>query len=53
MDKFIVACMVFSFICGAFFVLQIEAHRELTKGCAINFTQGKITVVSMGHTVDE
>jgi len=50
MDKFIVACCIFSFICGAFFVEMIETHRENNKGCTITFTQGKTTNVHIGHT---
>ena len=47
------ACMVFSFICGAFFVEMIETHREHDKGCVIKFVQGKETHIMMGHTPDE
>jgi hypothetical protein len=52
MDKFIVSCMIFSFICGAFFVEMIETHREHDKGCVIKFLQGKETHVHIGRTVD-
>lgn len=53
MDRFLVACMIFSFICGAFFVEQVEAHREHEKGCVIKFVQGKETHVFMGRAEDE
>jgi len=53
MDRFFVACMIFSFICGAFFVMQIETHREHDKGCIIKFVQGRETIITMGHTPDD
>jgi len=53
MDRFIASCMIFSFICGAFFVELIESHREHDKGCVIKFVQGKETHIMMGHTPDE
>jgi hypothetical protein len=53
MDKFIVACMLFSFICGAFAVEMVETHREKDKGCVIKFMQGKETHIRIGHTVDD
>jgi hypothetical protein len=53
MDKFIVACMLFSFICGAFAVEMVETRREYDKGCVVKFTQGNVTHVSIGHTSDE
>ena len=52
MDKFIVACMIFSFISGAYFVELIETHREHSKGCVIKFVQGKETHVFMGKSDD-
>jgi hypothetical protein len=45
--------MLFSFICGAFVVEMVEAHRENNKGCVIKFVQGKETRVHIGHTVDD
>jgi ribosomal protein L21 len=53
MDKFVVACMIFSFISGAYFVELIETHREHDKVCVIKFMQGKETMVTIGHTPDE
>jgi hypothetical protein len=53
MDKFLVACMIFSFIFGAFVVEMVETHREQNKGCVIKFVQGKETHVIMGHTSDD
>lgn len=50
MDKFIVACITFSFICGAFGVEMIETHREHDKGCVVKFTQGQETHVRIGHS---
>ena len=50
MDRFFIACMVFSLICGAFGVELVEAHRERDKGCVVKFTQGKETHVRIGHT---
>ena len=53
MDKLFVACMMFSFICGAYLVEMVELHREHDKGCIVKFAQGKETHVIMGHTLDD
>jgi hypothetical protein len=52
-DKFIAACCIFSFICGAYLVEMIEIHREHDKGCVIKFMQGKETHIHIGHTESE
>lgn len=53
MDKFVVACMIFSFICGAFVVELIETHREHDKACVVTFINDKETIIHMGHTPDD
>lgn len=53
MDRFMVACMMFSFICGAYVVEMVELHREHDKGCVIKFVQGKETHVHIGRTSDD
>lgn len=45
MDRFVVACCVFSFICGMFITLQIEAAR----GCTVEVTKGQVTTVAVGR----
>lgn len=48
MDKFIVACCIFSFITGMFTAHMIEAGR----GCRIEMTRGQVTIVTMGERDD-
>lgn len=48
-DRFFVACCIFSFICGAFFVVLIEKDREKT--CTIEVTKGNITTVTIGEQI--
>jgi len=47
MDRFFVACCIFCFICGAFFVVLIEKDREKT--CTIELTKGNVTTVTIGE----
>jgi hypothetical protein len=49
MDRFNVACIIFSFITGMFVAHEIESGR----GCVIKFTQGKETHVHIGRTVND
>jgi hypothetical protein len=49
MDKLLIVCMVFSFICGAFVVEMVEKHREQVKGCTVEFTRGQATMVHVGR----
>lgn len=53
MDRFMVACMMFSFICGAYVVEMVELHREHDKGCVVKFAQNKETHIVMGYTPDD
>ena len=48
MDKFIVACMVFSFITGMFTAHMIEQGR----GCVVEVTHGQVTTVTIGSKDD-
>lgn len=45
MDRFIAACIIFSFITGMFLAHIIESGRS----CTITFVHGKETHVFMGH----
>ena len=45
MDKFVIACCIFSFICGAFFTLQVEQGH----GCTVEVGHGKVTTVTIGR----
>ena len=47
MDKVMlfVACCVFSFICGAYFVEMVEKGR----GCTVEFSRGNVTTVLVGR----
>lgn len=48
MDKFTIACCLFSFITGMYLAHNIEAGR----GCTVTFIQGKETHVLLGHGDD-
>ncbi|CAB4129387.1 hypothetical protein UFOVP118_27 [uncultured Caudovirales phage] len=48
MDRFLIACCLFSFVTGMYAVHMIEAGR----GCTVTFVQGKETHVLMGHGDD-
>lgn len=48
MDRFFVACCIFSFICGMFITVQIEQGR----GCTIEVTRGQTTTVTIGKVND-
>jgi|GEM_PF-5563996 len=48
MDKFIVACCVFSFITGMFTAHMIEQGR----GCRIEVAHGQVTTVTIGERDD-
>ena len=47
MDKVMlfVACCVFSFICGAYFVEMVQKGR----GCTVEFSRGNVTTVLVGR----
>lgn len=44
MTKLVIACCVFSFICGAFAVVVVEKGR----GCTVEVSRGKVTTVFIG-----
>lgn len=44
MGKLVIACCVFSFICGAFSAVVIEKGR----GCTVKFGRGNVTTVFVG-----
>jgi hypothetical protein len=44
MNKFLIACCVFSFICGMFATLQIEKQR----GCKVEIRHGQEIFVYSG-----
>jgi len=48
MDKFIVACCIFSFITGMFVAHMIEMGR----GCTVEVTHGQVTTVTIGERDD-
>ena len=48
MDRFVVACCVFSFIVGVFVAVQVEQGR----GCTIEVTKGQVTTVTIGRVND-
>jgi len=45
MDRFVIACSIFSFITGMYVAHMVVEE----KGCTITFVQGKQTQVFMGH----
>lgn len=49
MDRFFIACMVFSFISGAYFVVLVQAHRENDSGCVVKFASNKETHIVLGR----
>lgn len=48
MDRFFIACLIFSFICGMFVTMEIE-HGH---GCTIEVTKGQVTTVTIGRVDD-
>lgn len=48
MDRFLIACCVFSFITGMYVTIQIEQGR----GCTIEVTKGQTTTVTIGKVND-
>ena len=48
MDRFVIACCLFSFITGMYLAHMIEAGRP----CTVTFIQGKETHVLLGHGDD-
>ena len=48
MDKFVIACCIFSFITGIYSAHIIEESH----GCTVKFVQGKVTHILIGH-IDE
>jgi len=48
MDKFLIACCVFSFITGMYVTVLVEQGR----GCTIEVTKGKTTTVTIGKVND-
>jgi hypothetical protein len=49
MDRFVIACCVFSFITGMYVMHLVELRREFTKSCVISFVQGRTTHVFRGR----
>ena len=48
MDRFFVACMIFSFITGMFVAHMIEQGR----GCTVEVTHGQVTTIAIGKRDD-
>lgn len=46
MDKFLIACCLFSFICGMFLTMQIEKDR----GCTVEVQRGQVVTVTVGRS---
>jgi hypothetical protein len=46
MDRFVIACCVFSFITGMYVTMLIEKNR----GCTVEVTRGQVTTVNIGRT---
>ena len=45
MDRFVIACCIFSFITGIYAAHVINDSR----GCTVKFVQGKLTHIVIGH----
>lgn len=45
MDKFVIACCIFSFITGIYAAVIIDQ----TRGCTVKFVQGQVTHIVVGH----
>jgi len=45
MDRFLIACCVFSFIVGMFVTVEIQHGR----GCTVEVQRGQVTTVTIGR----
>ena len=53
MDRFFVACCVFSLITGMYATEMIQRTMiDKHKGCTVEVTEGRITTVRIGKTDD-
>ena len=48
MDRFVIACCIFSFITGMYVTHIVND----SKGCTVRFVQGNMTHIHIGHTSD-